>query len=140
MENKSIGLFILTLILFCAFSCSKDSSNDFSAEMIQGTWFLIELERDCPGTVDDDSDSYDAHCNSSNCFRWTFNNDGTVELVEIYGTSIESLAGTWSDKNGQLEVCVDGDCQTISVDIDDDEMTWDYVDEDSCEVTFDFVR
>jgi len=123
-------------------SCSKDDEKSFG-EKVDGQWNIIEFDYvNCTDPMDDETFTISTDCTNSECQLFKFDENGTI-IIETYeqGQLEESDSGTWRGDEESLTLCIDGECETGSVEFDGDRMVMTFpMAEDGCDIILTFVR
>ena len=139
MKNlKYLFLFVAVVSLSLS-SCKKDDDPSFEEQLV-GVWFATQVAyTNCDEPMYNETIAFPSNCDSENCIRFTFEDDGILGLYFKEDGDIEQSSGTYSGDEDAFTMCNDGDCVTGTMDIDGDTAIFSY-EEDGCDATFTFKR
>lgn len=131
-------LFVLTGLTFVA--CDKDDDDPTFEEQIAGEWYAVKIEyANCDNPMYNEVITLPSTCDTDNCLRFTFEDDGVLSAYYNEDGDIEESEGSYEGDENSFTICIDGECVTGSMEVDDDEATFMY-EEDDCDVTIEFKR
>lgn len=140
MKNLKYLLLFFAILGVSLTSCKKDDDDPSFEEQVEGQWFVTRIAyENCDNPIYDEVMALPSNCDSDNCIRFTFSDDGTLEIYYKEEGDIEVSSGTYNGDEDSFTMCNDGDCVTGTMDIDDDEAVFTYR-EDGCDVSFTFRR
>lgn len=128
---------ICFLSLLLISSCSSDDDG------IVGNWVLTNVAlTSCPDDISDTNIDADDGCvfilEESLCLDMSFTEGGTVVITFNYDDDApEAEAGTYTDNGDSIEICFDGECQSIV--LNGNTLTLSSR-EDGCNIEFNFEK
>lgn len=133
-------LFFLFLGTCLLFSCNKDDDEKSFEDRISGVWYVTLWEyTNCPDPDDNERQSLPGNCDSTECLRFTFTDDGGLTVYYFEDGDSGEDSGSYSGDEDAITMCIDGDCVSGTMEFDDDKAIFRY-EEDGCDVSFTFTR
>ena len=140
MKTLKFLLFCFVLLSISFSSCKKDDDDPSFEDQLDGVWFVTLIAYDnCDNPMYNEMMALPSNCDSDNCIRFTFNDDGTLEIYFKEEGDVDVSNGTYNGDEDSFTMCNDGDCVTGTMDIDGNEAKFTYR-EDDCDASFTFRK
>ena len=140
MKFSKFLLFFLFLGTCLLVSCNKDEDEASFEDRIKGVWYVTLLEySNCPDADDNGSQSLPGNCDSTECLRFTFSDDGVLAVYYFEDGDSGEDPGSYSGDEDALTLCIAGDCVSGTMEFDGNKSIFVY-EEDGCDVTITFSR
>lgn len=127
-----VGIVIVT-------SCKKDKDPSFE-ELLEGTWYVVQAEyMNCMDTSYNEIINLPGNCDGERCIQFVFTDDGLITANLKEDGDDEFTNGTYTGDEDSFTMCLDGDCVTGTMDIDDNVALFKF-EEDDCDVIFTYRK